>query len=188
MRKAILSILLAGSIFGTPVSAGGVDISALREGDMRRLVVHKDPVPVSEKEFDLEGFFGTATLADWRGKYVVLNIWASWCGPCRKEMPMLSILQAEKGGDHFEVLTIAQGYHEESKVHRFFSQIGVENLPKHQDTDNSLSRDMAIVGLPTTLIIDPDGFEIARLKGDADWSSESAKNIIDALVGSLPQD
>lgn len=96
---------------------------------------------------------------------------------------MLSALQTEFGGDNFEVLTLATGRNNPAGIVKFFDEIGVDNLPRHQDPKQALAREMGIFGLPITVILDPEGREIARLRGDADWNSDSAKAIIAALVG-----
>ena len=157
-------------------------LEALRDGDMKKLVLHGEPKPVSDKEFTLADGAGSGRLADYRGKYVLLNFWATWCAPCRKEMPMLSALQEEFGGDRFEVLTLASGRNIPAKITAFFDEIGVSNLPRHQDPKLALARDMGVLGLPVSVIIDPEGQEIARLMGDADWGSDSARAIIAALL------
>lgn len=95
---------------------------------------------------------------------------------------MLSDLQSEFGGDRFEVLTIATGRNSPQGIKKFFDEIGIDNLPRHQDPKQALARQMAVMGLPITVILDPEGAEIARLIGDADWASDSAKAIIAALV------
>ncbi len=154
---------------------------AMREGDMLKLQFGadrgSDVVFTSEDGEDM-------TLAAYAGKHVVLNFWATWCAPCRKEMPHLSELQAEFGGDDFEVVTIATGVNQRPAMQRFLAEIGVDNLPLHTDGNSALARDMGVIGLPVTLILDPQGNEIARLIGDADWASDNAKEIISALMNS----
>lgn len=122
------------------------------------------------------------SLADYRGKYVVLNFWATWCAPCRKEMPYLSELQTELAGDDFAVVTVATGLNPRPAMERFLAEIGVDNLPLYTDANSSFARDFGVVGLPATLIINPEGYEIARLQGDADWRSDNAKAILKALL------
>ena len=95
---------------------------------------------------------------------------------------MLSELQTEFGSDQFEVLTLATGRNRPQAIQKFFDEIGVTNLPRHQDPKQKLASQMGIFGLPITVILNPEGKEIARLRGDADWSSDSAKSIIAALV------
>ncbi|MDP2517082.1 TlpA disulfide reductase family protein [Shimia thalassica] len=169
-----------------PATTGGtVDMSAvaaMREGDMKKLNFHPELRKVSEKTFDAEN--GTKmTLADYEGQYVLLNFWATWCAPCRKEMPMLSDLQAEFGGDDFQVVTLATGRNAPPAMKKFFDEIGVDNLPLHRDPQSAVARDMAVLGLPVTALIDRNGNEIARLTGDADWSSDNAKAILRNVIG-----
>lgn len=160
---------------------GAAEVADLREGDMRKLNFHSDPVPAGATAFDAASG-GEMTLADYAGKHVVLNFWATWCAPCREEMPTLSALQAAMGGDDFEVVTIATGRNDPVGMQQFFAEIGVDNLPLHRDPQQRLAREMGVLGLPITVILDPEGMEIARLQGDADWASESAMAIVAALI------
>ncbi len=160
------------------------DYSALAsalDGDMKKLNFHDVPKPVSTSTFTTENG-GTATLADYQGKYVLLNFWATWCAPCRKEMPMLSELQTEFGGEDFEVITLATGRNPVPAIEGFFDEIGVTNLPMHRDPKQQVARDMGVLGLPITVILDRAGREVARLTGDAHWSSDSAKALIAGLI------
>jgi thiol-disulfide isomerase/thioredoxin len=97
-------------------------------------------------------------------------------------MPMLSELQTEFGGDEFEVVTLATGRNPVPAMTAFFEEIGVTNLPMHRDPNQRVARDMGVLGLPITVILDPAGREVARLAGDAHWSSDSAKALIAGLV------
>jgi len=185
MKKFVLAVMYTALMAGANVAfAAGPDIVLLRDGDMKKLVVHDGPKATSGAAFDLEDGGGKATLEDYRGKYVLLNFWATWCAPCRKEMPQINALQKEFGGDHFEVLTIAAGRNSAEGIKRFFKEAGIDALPRHQDPKQALASQMAVFGLPITVILDPEGREFARLRGDADWSSDSAKAIIKALVDS----
>ncbi|MEY1554024.1 TlpA disulfide reductase family protein [Yoonia sp. R2331] len=161
-------------------------LEALREGDMRKLAFHSEPMPGSEVTFLAEDG-SEMTLAAYQGKYVVLNFWATWCAPCRKEMPHLEALQTELGGETLEVVTVATGRNPRPGIDAFFDEIGVENLPKHTDERQNLARSLGVLGLPVTLILDPDGNEVARLQGDADWASDSAKAILNTMTASLTQ-
>jgi thiol-disulfide isomerase/thioredoxin len=154
----------------------------LREGTMRKLVF-AEPKAVPDTGFtDSEG--GAHQLSDFSGKFVLLNFWATWCAPCRKEMPMLSELQREFGGERFEVVTIATGRNSLPGIRRFFQETGVDNLPLFLDPRQNLARSMGVFGLPATVILDMDGREIARMRGDAEWYGESARAIIRALTES----
>lgn len=153
----------------------------LRQGTMKKLVFHSAPRDVSQVKFvDADG--GEHQLADWQGKYVAVNFWATWCAPCRKEMPSLDALQGEFGGDDFEVVTIATGRNTLPAITRFFEEANVTRLPILLDPKLELAREMAVLGLPITIILNPEGQEIARLQGDAEWFSDSAKEIIAALI------
>ena len=158
-------------------------LAPLRDGTLKRLILHKEPKPVEAVEFQLEDDGGTATLEDYKGKYVLLNFWATWCAPCRKEMPQIAELQEEFGGDKFEVLTLATGRNSPAGIKKFFEENGINNLPRHQDPGSTVAREMGVIALPITVILDPDGNEIARLIGDAEWNSDSAKAIVSTLVG-----
>ena len=122
------------------------------------------------------------TLADYQGKTILVNFWATWCAPCRKEMPQLAALQTQLGGDTFEVVTIATGRNPVPAMKAFFAEIGVDNLPLNTDARQALARSMGVLGLPVTVIIGPDGLEIGRLQGDADWASESAVALLTAIT------
>jgi thiol-disulfide isomerase/thioredoxin len=182
MRLFLAVLYTALSLTANPALAGDrASLEALREGSMKKLLF-SEPQPVSDAMFThADG--GTFTLASFDGKYVLVNFWATWCAPCRKEMPMLADLQTEFGGDTFEVVTIATGRNDLTGIKRFFDEIDVDNLPLYLDPKQALARDMAVLGLPITLILDPEGQEIARMRGDAEWNSESAKAIIRALIG-----
>ena len=182
----ILSALVLYTCLALGANASLADTAALeamREGDMKKLNFHSAPRDVSQAAFDLEDG-GTGTLADFEGRIVVLNFWATWCAPCRAEMPMLSDLQTQLGGDDFEVLTIATGRNPPPAMKAFFDEIGVDNLPLHRDPRQKLAREMGVLGLPITVILDRSGQEIARLQGDAHWNSDSAKAILQALIDS----
>ena len=166
------------------VAADQAQLEALREDSLKRLVVHSEPRETSATAFELADGAGTASLEDYKGKVVLLNFWATWCAPCRKEMPQLAELQEEFGGENFEVLTIATGRNTPAGIKKFFDEAGITNLPRHQDPKQALARQMAVIGLPVTVILDRQGQEVARLLGDAEWNSDSAKAIIAAMIAS----
>lgn len=164
-----------------PARADMAAIAEMREGDMQKLIVHDTAKPVSAESF-LRETEGEGYLSDYAGKYVVVNFWATWCPPCRKEMPMLSALQRDLGGERFEVVTLATGRNSPVGMRKFFEEIGVDNLPLHRDPRGAIARDMGVFGLPVTVILSPEGEEIARLTGEADWASEPARALIRALI------
>lgn len=184
LRRLRLAILYTALCLAAnaAIAADVATLEALREGDMRKLRFHETATEVPATVFtDPDG--GEHRLSDWRGRHVLLNFWATWCAPCRKEMPMLDALQSEFGGDAFEVVTVATGRNSVPGIRRFFEETGVENLPILLDPKQELAREMAVLGLPITVLIDPEGREIARLIGDAEWDSDSAKAIIASLLG-----
>ena len=180
--RLFLAVLYTGfALTANAALADMAQLEAMREGTMKKLLF-SEPAPVSTEAFThADG--GEFRLSDFEGKHVLVNFWATWCAPCRKEMPMLSELQSEFGGDSFEVVTIATGRNDLAGIKRFLDEIEVDNLPLYLDPKQTLARDMAVLGLPITLILDPEGNEIARMRGDAEWNSESAKAIISALIG-----
>ena len=174
-------LYLALGLSANAASADLAAVAALRDGDMKKLVLFEDARAASAQGYLRENG-STGQLSDYRGKYVFLNFWATWCAPCRKEMPMLSDLQRELGGAAFEVVTLASGRNAPPAMTQFFAEIGVDNLPLHRDPKGDLSREMGVFGLPATVILNPEGQEIGRLQGDADWSSDSAKAVLGALI------
>jgi thiol-disulfide isomerase/thioredoxin len=179
LRSALLyTALVLGANAATADTAA---LEALRTGDMQKLVFHAEPVAAGTAVFtDADG--AEHRLSDWKDKVVLLNFWATWCAPCRKEMPMLDALQTEFGGDDFEVVTLATGRNSVQGIRRFFEEVGVAHLPILLDPGQELAREMGVFGLPITVILDREGQEIARLRGEADWQSDSAKAIVAALV------
>ncbi|WP_245759155.1 TlpA family protein disulfide reductase [Tranquillimonas alkanivorans] len=183
MKKVLTSALLYTAVL-TGANGALADTSALealREGDMRKLTFHSEPQAASDATFtDPEG--GEHALSDYAGKHVLLNFWATWCAPCREEMPALDALQAELGGETFEVVPVATGRNTLAGIEDFFGEEGIETLPILLDPKQALARDMAVFGLPVTVILDPEGREIGRLQGGADWAGDSAKAILRALI------
>lgn len=155
-------------------------LEALREGSMKKLALYEVPLEVSGEA--ITGPEGDVTLADFAGELVVVNFWATWCAPCRKEMPSLAALNEALEGKGGRVLAVATGRTPEGAVTRFLDEIGVTTLPVYYDPKQKLARNMGVLGLPVTVILNREGREIARLTGDAEWDSESAKAIIAALM------
>ncbi len=157
-------------------------LEALRLGDMKKLVFHSEPrPPVATAFLDADG--AETDLSAYEGKTVLVNFWATWCAPCLKEMPALDKLQQVLGGDRFAVVTIATGRNPPKMIDVFFERAAIENLPKLRDPSQELARAMSVFGLPTSMVLDGQGREIARLRGDADWASEEAVALLKAVVG-----
>lgn len=183
MKNLCLAALYTGLL--ALANPGLADVDAAKAavaGDMKKLSF-SDPQEMGDGAFiSFEG--EPLNIADSNGKWRLVNFWATWCAPCRHEMPMLSELQAEMGGDDFEVITIATSRNAPPKMKAFFDEIGVDNLPLHRDPQSQLARQIGVMGLPVTLILNPEGQEVARLTGDADWASDEAKAVISALIAS----
>ncbi|OYX43547.1 MAG: thioredoxin [Rhodobacterales bacterium 32-67-9] len=182
MRWFLFAVLYTALGLGANAAlAGTADIEALRDGSMKKLMFAAEPAEVSDLAFtDASG--AEHRLTDWRGKIVAVNFWATWCAPCRKELPALDALNRDLGGDDFAVVTIATGRNPLPAITRLFEETGVKTLPVLLDPRQDLARDMAVFGLPVTVILDREGREIARMTGDAEWASESARAIVAALV------
>ena len=187
---ALVIVAVAAGIFvmspsgrnpsGADVVADLAALEPYRQGDMVKL-------RLGEADGSDAAFIGAdgseMTLAAYEGKFVLVNFWATWCAPCREEMPQLAELQSDFGGDAFEVVTIATGRNAPPAMAAFFDEIGVDNLPLHRDPGQDLARDFGVLGLPVTVILDPSGREIGRLQGEADWAADEAKALIAAMLG-----
>lgn len=179
LRLAVLYTALALS--ANAATAQPASVEGLIDGDMRKLVFAAEPAAVPATDFvDMED--RAVALADYRGKVVLVNFWATWCAPCREEMPSLDALNTALGGEDFAVVTIATGPNPPPAMTRFFEETGIETLPLYRDPKQRLAREMAVMGLPVSVILDREGRELARLTGDADWNSDSARAVISALV------
>jgi thiol-disulfide isomerase/thioredoxin len=126
------------------------------------------------------------TIADHAGKTVLLNLWATWCAPCRAEMPALDALQKEKGGNAFEVVAVNVDTGDDAKPKKFLNETGVESLAFYRDPTIALfneakTRGLAL-GLPVTMLIDGEGCLIAHMNGPAEWSSPDAKRLVEAAL------
>ncbi|OWU85414.1 hypothetical protein ATO6_00165 [Oceanicola sp. 22II-s10i] len=178
------ALLYTGLILGANAALAGPMQDAIEGAKgtaLNKLAVHSEPQAMPDVAF--EGAGGQTTMAAYRGKVVVLNFWAVWCAPCREEMETLSALQAEFGGDEFEVVTVATGPNAPPAMDKFLDEIGVTNLPKHRDPRSAFARAAGVLGLPVTLVLDREGRELARLVGPADWHSDEARAMVGALIG-----
>jgi thiol-disulfide isomerase/thioredoxin len=177
--------LTANAVAGGPIldlsSAQRDDLKALRAGDMGKLVIHDQPRPRIEESFrDLYG--NRITLADHAGKVVLLNIWATWCPPCRAEMPSLDRLAGALEGPDFAVIALSADRGGPEQVAEFFKGIQVENLKVMHDRSGDVARQAGVLGLPVTLILDRQGREIGRMLGDADWDSPEARDLLREVI------
>jgi len=147
----------------------------------KNFVMRQSAQPVPAIDFaDSEG--RAHGLAEFKGRVVVLNVWATWCVPCRTEMPALDRLQASLGGPEFAVVPISIDRGGAAKVAGFYSDIGIQNLAIYVDASGNALRDIGAVGLPTTLILDRAGREIGRIVGPAEWDDPAIVELLRRVV------
>jgi thiol-disulfide isomerase/thioredoxin len=123
------------------------------------------------------------SLADFRGQVVVLNLWATWCAPCRREMPSLDRLQAEHGGDRLHVLPLSIDRVGLQQIEAFYDEVGIQHLQIYRDPKAATSRALGAFGLPTTVVFDREGREVGRVLGPDEWDGDEAVAILRALMG-----
>jgi thiol-disulfide isomerase/thioredoxin len=132
--------------------------------------MHAAPRPLPEIRFE-NGQGAAMSLADFRGSVVLLNVWATWCVPCRREMPTLDRLQATLGGPDFQVMALSIDRKGLPAVQEFYDELALGTLPIYVDESGEAQRALNVLGLPTTLLLDREGNEIGRLLGPAEWDS-----------------
>lgn len=155
--------------------------SALSTGEMTTFVWKQQPEQVPVITFsDADG--KQRTLADWKGRVVLLNLWATWCAPCRKEMPSLDRLQVELGSKDFEVVALGVDRLGLAGGKKFLEQTKVTRLALYVDATARAGNTLRAVGMPATLLIDREGREVGRLTGPAEWDSPEAKRLIEAVL------
>ena len=207
--KKRLAVILAGGVGGIAVGLAGVygislltrnvapdpacapateiarNIAPLARGEVAALVVPASPRRLPELTFqDASG--QNKTLADWRGRTVLFNLWATWCVPCRKEMPALDALQAKLGGAPFEVVSVNIDTRDADKPKTWLKEVNITTLAYYADPTAKVFQDLKVagkaIGMPTTLLIDGAGCELANLAGPAEWASDDAIKLINAAM------
>jgi thiol-disulfide isomerase/thioredoxin len=183
-RIAAVSVIVAGLVAAASayswslLAQGGPPL----QGEMRKFSLHSAPKPVPEIGFttmkgeptDLEAF---------RGKVVLLNLWATWCGPCVQEMPSLERLQAQLGGEGLSIIALSSDRGGANVVEPFLGNLGLKQLPIFLDPRSAATRTLGARGLPTTLLIDREGREIGRLEGAAVWDGAAAVAFLRHYLG-----
>ena len=206
-----LVVVLAGGLAGLVVglagvygitaltrNAGGgdkacrpaVDLAAkvapFARGEVAAVNVAKSPLKVPNLAFE-DGAGKKLTLADFKGKTVLLNLWATWCVPCRKEMPTLDALEQKLGSPDFQVVAVNIDTRDAEKPKAFLKEIGVKGLAYYADPSAKSFQDLKAVGrafgMPTTLLVDRSGCEIGTIAGPAEWASDDAVKMIKAALG-----
>jgi thiol-disulfide isomerase/thioredoxin len=196
---AVAVLVAAGSIYGIgafkrnpgdaacrPALAKAQRLSPLVKGEIAAVQVAEEATRLPQLAFS-DGSGARRTLADWRGRTVLFNLWATWCVPCRKEMPALAALQSRLGGDKFEVVAVNIDTRDPDKPKAWLSEVGVKDLAYYADPNAKVFQDLKLVGkafgMPTTLLIDPAGCVLASLAGPAEWASEEAVAFVRAALG-----
>jgi thiol-disulfide isomerase/thioredoxin len=160
-------------------------VAPFARGEVAAVNVAKSPLKVPDLAFqDAAG--KPLTLANWRGRTVLLNLWATWCVPCRKEMPSLDALQTRLGSPDFEVVTVNIDTRDADKPKAWLKEVGVSKLNYYADPAAKTFQDLKAIGrafgMPTTMLIDPNGCEIGTIAGPAEWASDDAIKLIEAAL------
>lgn len=155
--------------------------AAKPSGKMVAFVRKAEPQPLPDISFT-GGDGQPLTLSAFKGKTVLLNLWATWCAPCRQEMPSLDRLQQAMGSDKFEVVALSLDKQGIEAAKKFLGEVGAKALKLYIDPTAKQGLSLKIVGMPTTILINKDGLEVGRLAGEAEWDSEDAKALIKGVM------
>ena len=158
---------------------------ALATGALAAFLVKKERKPVADAAFQ-NGEGKALNLSQWKGRVILVNLWATWCAPCRKEMPALAQLQTELGSDQFEVVAISIDRKGVEASAAFLKDTGAQSLKLYVEPSSAIVNSLQAIGLPATLLIDRQGREIGRLLGPADWASPEAQTLIKAALAEKP--
>src|SRR6266852_5327450 len=180
---------LKRSAAGDPACGGAVDLARrlapLAQGEVAALTMATAPLRLPDLAFeDAEG--RPKKLSDWRGRMVLVNLWATWCVPCRKEMPALDSLQTRLGGPNFEVVSVNIDTRDPEKPKNFWKEVNLTRLGYFSDPKAKVFQDLKAInralGMPTSVLVDGEGCEIATIAGPAEWDSDDAIKLITAAV------
>ena len=146
--------------------------------------VWETPRPVADLSF-IDGDGNKLSLSAFCGKSVLLNIWATWCPPCRKEMPALDRLEQKLGSPRFTVIALSTDTSGLLDVKAFFQAFGLKSLGVYLDEEGAAMRELRIIGLPTTILINEQGYEIARKIGPATWDSAEVLEFLQGRINNV---
>lgn len=175
---------------GDPVCRPAVDLarklSPLMTGEVAAVTAAQTGLRIPDIEFqDAAG--APKKLSDWRGRTVLLNLWATWCVPCRKEMPALDELQARLGSADFEVVAVNIDTRDPDKPRTWLKDAGIDRLAYYHDSKARSFQDLKAagraLGMPTSVLVDARGCEIGALSGPAEWASDDALKLVAAAIG-----
>jgi thiol-disulfide isomerase/thioredoxin len=174
---------------GDPACRGAVDLARkltpLARGEVAALTMATTPLRLPDLAFEnAEG--KPKKLSDWRGRTVLVNLWATWCVPCRREMPALDRLQTKLGGPNFQVVAINIDTRDPEKPKNFLKEANLTGLRYFSDQNAKVFQDLKAIGralgMPTSVLVDPQGCEIATIAGPAEWASEDAIKLVTAAL------
>ena len=180
---------LKPTVSGDPACRGAVDlahrIAPLAQGEVAALTMATTPLRLPDLTFaDADG--QPRRLSDWRGKIILMNLWATWCVPCRKEMPALDTLQTKLGGTNFEVVAINIDTRDPAKPKSFLKDANLTRLGYYNDQKAKVFQDLKAIGralgMPTSVLVDGQGCEIATIAGPAERGSDDAVKLVRAAL------
>ena len=177
VRRHFLGLSVAMGLWGSAVASWAEPPAGF--------VLHPNPLETPEIAFQA-GSGRKLVLDDFLGRVVLLNLWATWCAPCRAEMPTLDNLQAILGGSDFEVLALSLDQGGVQDVERFYRELGLRHLAVYVDPTTRAQRELRVLGLPTTMLIDADGFELGRLIGPTEWDSHEMVSFLRSFIDQRP--
>jgi thiol-disulfide isomerase/thioredoxin len=163
-----------------PAATAGVS-KALATGTLAAFLVHPEPKPLPDVAF-ADGAGKPLKLSDWKGRVVLINLWATWCAPCRKEMPDLAKLQAELGSGEFEVVAISVDRKGAEASSAFLTETGADALKLYVEPTTRIVGELQSAGLPATILVDRQGREVGRLLGPAHWAAPEAFALVRAAL------
>tara|TARA_R110000824_G_scaffold118960_2_gene271503 strand:- start:120604 stop:121221 length:618 start_codon:yes stop_codon:yes gene_type:complete len=180
---AAVYLMLGPQINGEGGTASGNKplLASMATGHMANFIASDSPKPVPDLEF-LAGNGETVRLSDFQGKVVLLNLWATWCVPCREEMPALDGLEGDIGSDKFQVLALSVDKDGLDLARDFLASVNATHIALYNDPTSSANFKVKGYGLPTTLLLAPDGMELGRIVGPAEWNTDDAKALIGEAV------
>lgn len=183
--RSMLAIALIACVFVIVQSCSlerKPNLQRFAKGGLKKLQVLKTPPPQPNMTFKTRDG-NDVHLSDFRGRIVLLNVWATWCVPCVKEIPSLDKLQAQRGNADFTVVTISMDRHiDDAKA--FYDKAGISNLTLFHDPSLSLSAKVGVQAIPISIFYASNGQEIARIAGDIDWQSAETTTFLDAILSS----
>ena len=163
MRFLILFIFLTTNVFANDVS------------EIKNIVIHKD-LKVYDNVIFLDKNDKKINIKEFNGNLLLLNFWATWCGPCKEEMPSLDRLQVNQNLSNLKIFAINVSQESKKKVDSFFEDLNIENFDPYFDSPTTLAKTFSLRGVPTSILIDKDGKEFARIMGSIDFNDKKFIN------------